>query len=244
MRYIHLLIIMLANTLFAHAQDTVAVAKAVNIFRRVQAKSRQQPVSFDLNYTYANESTPGVILDSLKGKIEISGENFRSIIDSTETICNATYNIVLFKEDKIMYLAKNSKSASPADPLETLNTLLKGATNSSFKTEKQNTIINVAFPAGSNCRQLLIVIDTVSLRLVSMQYILKTTLLMGEEMNNEVPDGYEDYAMVKATFYNYKGIPLSSSRFDEKAFFYKDGDAFKVTPAYEDYSIFVGTPGL
>ncbi|OMP76701.1 hypothetical protein [[Flexibacter] sp. ATCC 35208] len=244
MRYFLTLIISIAAALSVQAQDTVAIAKAINIFRRVQAKSQQQPVSFEVNYTYSNESTPGTLLDSLKGKIEISGENYRSTLDNTETIRNAKYSIVLFKEDKLMYLAANSKSASPADPLETLNTLLKGATNSTFRTEKRNTIINVSFPAGGNCKQLSITIDTVSQRLLSMQYILKTTLLMGEEMKNEVPEGYEEYAQVKASFYNYKDIPVNSSRFDEKAFFYKDGDAFKVTPEYEDYNIFVGTPGL
>ncbi|WPV63872.1 hypothetical protein [Chitinophaga sp. LS1] len=244
MRYFLTLIISIAAALSVQAQDTAAIAKAINIFRRVQAKSQQQPVSFEVNYTYSNESTPGTLLDSLKGKIEISGENYRSTLDNTETIRNAKYSIVLFKEDKLMYLAANSKSASPADPLETLNTLLKGATNSTFRTEKRNTIINVSFPAGGNCKQLSITIDTVSQRLISMQYILKTTLLMGDEMKNEVPEGYEEYAQVKASFYNYKDIPVNSSRFDEKAFFYKDGDAFKVTPEYEDYNIFVGTPGL
>jgi len=244
MRYFLTLIISIAAAVSVQAQDTAAIAKAINIFRRVQVKSQQQPVSFEVNYTYSNESTPGTLLDSLKGKIEISGENYRSTLDNTETIRNAKYSIVLFKEDKLMYLAANSKSASPADPLETLNTLLKGATNSTFRTEKRNTIINVSFPAGGNCKQLSITIDTVSQRLISMQYILKTTLLMGEEMKNEVPEGYEEYAQVKASFYNYKDIPVNSSRFDEKAFFYKDGDAFKVTPEYEDYNIFVGTPGL
>ncbi|WPQ66280.1 hypothetical protein SIO70_15575 [Chitinophaga sancti] len=244
MRYFLTLIISIAAALSVQAQDTAAIAKAINIFRRVQAKSQQQPVSFEVNYTYSNESTPGTLLDSLKGKIEISGENYRSTLDNTETIRNAKYSIVLFKEDKLMYLAANSKSASPADPLETLNALLKGATNSTFSYQKRNTIINVSFPAGGNCKQLSITIDTVSQRLLSMQYILKTTLLMGDEMKNEVPEGYEEYAQVKASFFNYKDIPLNSSRFDEKAFFYKDGDAFKVTPEYEDYSIFVGTPGL
>lgn len=244
MRSLTTLIIALFAVLSVQAQDSVAIAKAVNIFRRVQAKSQQSPVSFEVNYTYSNESTPATLLDSLKGTIEISGENYRSTLDSTETIRNSKYSIVLFKEDKLMYLAANNKPASPADPLETLNTLLKGATNSTFKTEKRNTIINVSFPAGGNCKQLSIVIDTVSQRLISMQYILKTTLLMGEEMKNEVPEGYEEYAQVKASFYNYKDIPVNNSRFDEKAFFYKEGDAFKVTPEYENYSIFVGTPGL
>lgn len=244
MRYILTLIISIAAALSVQAQDTTAIAKAINIFSRVQAKSQQQPVSFEVNYTYSNESTPGTLLDSLKGKIEISGENYRSTLDSTETIRNSKYTIILFKEDKLMYLAANSKSVSPADPLETLNALLKGATNSTFSYQKRNTIINVSFPAGANCKQLSITIDTVSQRLISMQYILKTTLLMGDEMKNEVPEEYEEYAQVKASFYNYKDIPVNNSRFDEKAFFYKDGDTFKVTPAYEDYRIFVGTPGL
>lgn len=244
MRYLLSLIIGITAALSLQAQDTVAIARAINIFRRVQAKSLQQAVSFEMLYTYSNESTPGAVLDSMKGTIEINGENYRSILDHTETIRNSKYSIVLFKEDKLMYIAANNKSGAPGDPLETLNTLLQGAVNSTFSTEKRNTIINVSFPPGANCKQLSIVVDTVSQRLITMQYILKTSLLMDEEMKNDVQEGYEEYALVKASFGHYKDLPVNSSRFDEKAFFYKDGNAFKVTPAYEDYNIFVGTPDL
>lgn len=244
MRYLLFLIIGITAALSVQAQDTAAIARAINIFRRVQAKSQQQAVSFEMLYTYSNESTPGTLLDSMRGTIEISGENYRSSMDHTETIRNSKYNIVLFKEDKLMYLAANNHAGTPGDPLETLHTLLQGGINCTFSTERMNTIINVSFPAGTNCKHLSITIDTVSQRLIAMQYILKTSLLMDEEMKNDVPEGYEEYALVKASFYHYKDLPVNSSRFDEKAFFYKDGNAFKVTPAYEDYNIFVGTPDL
>jgi hypothetical protein len=231
--------------LSVQSQDTAAVTRALNIFRRVQMKSLEKPVSFEMSYTYTNEHTPEEILDSLRGKVEMSGENYRCLLDQTETIRNGKYNIVLFKEDKLMYLTSAGKSVAPVDPLETLNTLLNGAASSTFKTEKRNTIIDVSFSAGGNCKQLLMVVDTVLQRLVSIQYVLKTAALMGEEVqDNKLPEGYEEYALVKASFNNYKEITSDSSRYDEKEFFYKEGTSLKVTPAYEDYNIFVGSPDL
>lgn len=246
MRFIISLIIFISTALSVQAQDPVAIARAMSLFHRVQTKSLEKPVSFELRYTYSNEHTPGTLLDSMEGKIEMNGENYRCTLDSTETICNSKYNIVLFRQDKVMYLSAKGNTTSPADPLQTIKTLLDSAVNSScaFSHEKRNTIINITFAAGSPFKQLSVTIDTVSQRLITMQYVMKTALLMDEDTQGELPQGYEAYAQVKASFYNYKEIPVNNSRYDEKAFFYKDEDAFKVSPAYEDYTIFVGSPDL
>ena len=248
MRRFVLSIIGVCAALYIHAQDTVAIGRAISMIHHVQEKSLEKPISFDLRYTYSNEHTPGTLLDSMEGKIEMNGENYRCLLDSTETIRNSKYNIILFKQDKVMYLASNNNAgaAAPTDPLQTLRTFLEGAGKSActFSHDRKNTIINIIFPAGGPCKQLSITIDTVAQRLIAMQYILKTSMLMSEDVQQETPEGYEEYAQVKASFYNYREMPADNSRFDEKAFFYKDGAAFKVMPAYEDYSIFVGTPGL
>ncbi|SFW81862.1 hypothetical protein [Chitinophaga sancti] len=245
MRSLLALIIGMTVVISSHAKDTTAIKKALNMLRRVQAKSLQQPVSFDLKYTYSNEHTPYKLLDSLQGKVEMNGENYRCLLDHTETIHNGIYNIVLFKEDKLMYLAKNSKAASPVDPLATIYSLLEAATGSSFSYQQKNTIIDVTFPANGPCKKMSIVIDTVSQRVISMNYVLKTTMLISaDNQGDELPVGYEEYALVKTNLYNYKEIAANKSRYDEKEFFYREGDVLKVTPAYQDYNIFVGSPDL
>jgi hypothetical protein len=218
---------------------------ATRILKNIQLAYTAHPLMFDVKYIYSNEHTPDKILDSLKGRIEMNGNDYRYQLDSTETIHNSKYNIILFKEDKIMYLTGASAQVAAQDPLQSVQTILEksGVTSCTISNEKGKTTIRFDFAAGGACKQMKIIADTVKQRLYAMQYIIKTTLLKDAQDDTEM-EGYEEYALVSTTFSNYHDLLPDSSRFDEKVFFYKEDTAFKVMPAYEEYKIFVATPNL
>ena len=111
---------------FAQEQKT---DKAIQVFDALkQAYQIAQGVSFNVKYTYTNETRPNDVLDSLSGKFEISHDNYRYLLDSTETIHNNKYTIILFREDKIMYLTKPSLAVS-ANPIEVIGEFFKNNKN-------------------------------------------------------------------------------------------------------------------
>ncbi|SFE91052.1 hypothetical protein SAMN05518672_11217 [Chitinophaga sp. CF118] len=231
----------------AGAQAIPELERATGILKSLREGYTKELFAFDLKYIYANEHTPGKVLDSLKGSIETDGINYHCLMDNTETIHNDKYNIVLFKEDNLMYVASGANAANTVDPLLQMESILKqsGATSCSINKSGRNSIIRIGFAEGGPCKRMEMTVDTVGHRLLSMQYVVKTALLTETpEEDNATKEGYDEYAIVRAIFYNYHSLQVDSSRFDDKIFFYKEGTEFKTTAAYSNYKIFVATPNL
>ena len=229
-------------------QEVPGLKEAGTVLEMLGTEYKIHPVSFGVTYTYSNEHTPDELLDSVKGKIEMNGDNYRCLLDSTETIHNDKYSIVLFKEDKLMYLSGPGPASVNENPLSLMQSMLEkaGATACKISSVKSYKIIHIDFSAEAACKQIEMTIDTVSKRLLSMQYLIKTELLTGTdgETAKNAAKGYDAFALVRVSFYNYQYIQPGSNRFDDRSFFYKEATEFKTTPAYSDYKIFVGTPNL
>ncbi|WP_143708723.1 hypothetical protein, partial [[Flexibacter] sp. ATCC 35208] len=150
MRRIILLIIMAICYCPVCAQDTAAIAKVMQLVRQVQDRIITVPTSYYILYTYANEHTPAILLDSMRGTVEIDGTNYHSILDSTETIHNSKYNIVLFKEDKVMYLASSTPGEVSTNPMQQMLAFLDSAHNSTclFSRNKSQVKVFINFPSG------------------------------------------------------------------------------------------------
>jgi hypothetical protein len=234
------------GVLSASAQQIPGLTRAVTLLQSLREVSDKQPLSFDLKYVYSNEHSSDV-LDSLVGNITMEGNKYRCLLDNTETICNGKYNIVLFKEDLVMHLSRGTEATSTQDPLQSIQTMLEksGATGCTLNDDKQKKIINIDFAPGGDCKEIKMVIDTVLKRLLSVEYIVKTVRLTeSSDTTGITQQGYEEFAKVRATFFNYHYLKPDLARFDEHAFFYKEGDTFKATPAYSSYKIFIATPNL
>lgn len=227
--------------LTAQTVDTARVFKEMN---DLQKKYREQAVSFNVSYSYASELHPGVILDSLTGKMDLDGSKYHYLVDNTETISNGRYNIILYGDDKIMYLAKPA-DLSTGDPAAQLRLMMEqSGIEKCIITEKGNRkSLLVSFLPGSSYREVEMIIDKASGYLTETRYVVKTALLMESKGTTPDPE-YGEYAIVRTVLDNYKKLAEDISRFDEHTFFYKDGNEFKTTPAYQEYKIFVGSPNL
>jgi len=230
------------------AQAPAVLDQVMAEMKKIQAFYNTQDLSFGIKYTYANEHEPGKVLDSLSGEVEMAGASYRYSLDNMETIRNERYSIILFKEDKVMYLAKPGKNESAANPMELMKAALERTginsceilRNGHFKT------IRILFGENTPYRKMELTIDTLSGYLLTMQYIVKTAMLMDKSDENDSTQitGYDEYAIVSTRFEHYRKMPADRSRFDEHTFFYREGEVLKTTKAYQDYSLFVGTPNL
>lgn len=232
--------------LAAHHGAQAQSGKLLEVMKEVQSNYARHPLSFDVVYTCSNESTPEVVLDSMQGTLEMSGRDSRYILGNTETIRNSRYTIILFKEDKIMYLARPDTATMMGDPMMMVQSALEkaGITESNVLQRGANKIIEARFRTGSACKQIEMTVDTLSGRLLNMRYVVKMTMLIDADVEDDAASGYDEYALVLARFNHYREIPADPNRFHERTFFYREGDEFKVTPAYQDYKIFIGSPNL
>lgn len=233
--------------LTAYAQTAPGTEQLMAGLKKVQSYYYAHPLSFRVKYIYAAEQAPDKALDSLSGIMEVSGANFRYWLDSTETIRNDRYNIVLFKEDKIMYLAKPTNNAATPDPLQMMQAALEkaGLSKCEITVNGHNKMFSMFFKPGGQFRQMDLTIDTLSGYMQSMRYVVKTAMLMDTLGDDQAQlKGYDEYSVVQASFEQYRKIPEDPARFDEKNFFYKEGDEYVTTQAYKEYKIFVGSPNL
>jgi hypothetical protein len=231
----------------ANAQEANDTAKLFAEMKTLQNVYQQKALSFDIRYTYASELHPDEVLDSLSGHADIAGNSYYYQLANTEMTANDKYIVTLFKEDKIMYLSK-PVALNAADPLEQMRVSMKTAGVNRCSVAEKGTLksIRVGFKEGGPYKELQMDFDKSSGYLISMRYVLKTSMLMETTgaANAEAPEEYGEYAIVQSYYDNYKQLSKQQERFDNTQFFYKEGDEFKPTAAYSEYKIFVGSPGL
>lgn len=227
------------------AAQRAELEKMLTEIQHAQEKMAAQPVAFGMQYVYSNEHTPGKLLDSLSGYMEMSGTNYCLRMDNTELLCNERYNVALFTEDKLIYVSNPDTIRAIGSPLSQMRTMLEASgvkkcninTNGIFKT------YSVEFEPGGACKVLRITIDTTSGRPLECAYVIKTASLT-EAASIDGLEGYEEYALVKTTFFNYTAPKQGTARFSESRFFTREGNTLTVTEAYKDYQIFIGSPNL
>lgn len=235
-------------TLNARAQAVTGAATVVKLFRQVQVASMKTgSISYRLQYTYANESSPTNILDSLNGDIAVSAGSYRCILDSTETIYNKNYTIILFKRDKLMCLYKpGGGTGNFFNSLAMLDSSLANipGLNCSVTNSGGYRIAGLKFPAGFKYREIYFTVDTATSLLTHVRYVIKTSALTGLANSTEVPDGYDEYGVIDIKLFGYDYTGLNAGLTDEKNFFYKENGKYMPTNPYAGYRVFLGTPGL
>jgi hypothetical protein len=232
----------------AQAKDT-GVAAALQVFRSMMDKYQgASTLSFKLDYRYSNETRPGKVLDSLSGNVTISKAKYHYVFDSTETIQNETYNIILFKEDKMMYISGSGNSVGESDPLAIMDSTLWQihGIDCSVERSKKSKVLTLIFPQGYSYKKMEFDIDSATGLLSKVSYIVKTTMMTGSQNKSAPIDRsiYDEYALVQAKFSNYNTKAVDGTQFDEKNFFTRNGKDFTVTERYKDYKILIGSVNL
>ncbi|QEH43313.1 hypothetical protein [Chitinophaga sp. XS-30] len=229
------------------AQATIDTGKFFMEIGRLQQVMQSVPVSFDIRYTYTSEKDPDMILDSLKGSVQLSGPNTWYKVAHMESVSNDRYNIILFREDKLMYLSRPSKIRKD-DPLQQIRSILAGSgvESCSIVEEGDTRTIRIDFKEGGACREMSMYVSRKTGYMSGVTYVLKAALLPGQGLSSDkdAQAYYGEYAVVKMELSGYKKLEAGGARFDEHNFFHREGDEFTPAPEYADYTIFKGSPNL
>ncbi|MDB5250686.1 MAG: hypothetical protein JWQ40_5080 [Segetibacter sp.] len=246
MRKVHIAIIAvfcLVNTVRGQANG-----KLIAEMKRLQETySIGSTLSFDVKYVYATESKPEIYLDSMMGSMEINGNNYRIILNNTETIKNDRYIIHLFKDDKLIYLTKPNSGETGNGPGALIDSVFRNISSLSYTIDSNKIVKRIVlnFPTQSSFKTVVFTINKATGYIIKARYLVKTEqLLETQNREKEAADQYDEYAIVEASYSNYKKDYRSPYSFDEKTVFVKSGNEYVPAEKFKDYSIFLGSPNL
>lgn len=245
-----LLILGFYNTTSAQSDNQHALKALKGL---MQTYTKNNGLSFDLRFTYAPESRPFQFLDSLKGSVKINGNRSWYLIDSTESVNTGDFLVTIFREDKLLFLAKPQSVSLP------MNTGLNGMSEAwlygidslaqlkkvmlEWKEDKETQQVTIRFPEAKQNKAMTFVIDRKSGLLRSSVTIARGDQLMDPESRREA-NITDEFAIITTYFQNYNKGKIEEALFEPSRYFIKKGDEYMGVNEFRDYKVFLGTPGM
>ncbi|WP_341840865.1 hypothetical protein [Chitinophaga caseinilytica] len=230
-------------SLHAQRADT---AKLFSEMRKLHAAYSASGLRYDFRYTYAAAGRPEQVLDSLSGSVEMSAAGLRMVMANMEFVSNPRYAIVLFKEDKVMYLYKPN-GLPPADPLSQVRALMETGLvkKVDISQEERNRRISIAFDSLAGVKSIDLNIQPANGLLSSARYLLQTEMMKsGRPLTEAERQQFGPLALVSMYFLRYVTLPADRAPFHESAYFVFSNGEYLPTAAYSDYQIYKGSPNL
>jgi hypothetical protein len=219
---------------------------AIDALTRLAAQYMQTPLlSFDVLYRYSSESSPGVYLDSLRGSYKMDSARYWCLLDSTEMLNTGKFVVILYREDKLMYLTLPSAGMASANPLamaDSFFTKKEGLQYGIMHTGSQ-TRVTIQFDKGSAYKSLVYDIDDKTGLLMRMTSVVQSDRLYDPSVRQRVTPG-DSYAVVETLFSNYRQKKFDAGVFDTGRYFKKEAGDYKSIAPYDQYKIFLGKTSL
>ncbi|MBG9377043.1 hypothetical protein I5907_12430 [Panacibacter sp. DH6] len=230
-----------------YAQDSVAAKTIMTFFNGVRnAYAHSGNIGFNVNYVYSDEKYPEKIIDTLSGTYKINGSKYWFSLAQTETMKNDSLVIMIFHEDKMMYVRKAS-TLPGFDPVEQMQAFLKKAKTVRAKLTKGKSVdqLSITFPEGLDYKSVNIKTDRVTGYLVESEYIIRTQLLtdQADDEADETKSGFSEYARVRVNYSAYHQ-DTDSSCFDESRFIIRRNNVISTEEKYKDFKIVIGSSNL
>jgi len=218
--------------------------KAIKAIQQLSRAYLQSLLSFDISYWYADEASPSKYLDSLKGHCTIDGAQYWYSLDSTEMLCSNGYVVILYKQDKIMYLTKPSQNLQTANPLSTIDSVLQKMDNLGLNivTRNNQTIVTINFLKTAAYKKLEYYIDNKTGLLSKLISVVRSEQLYDPAVQKQI-DKSGAYAIVETMFSNYRH-DTTERLFNSDRYFKKEGNEYVTVAPWQSYTIFLGNPGL
>lgn len=244
-----LVIITVFAVLVLHAEKIKAQLNIPSESAKMQFAYKNEPyLAFNVKYTYAAETAPNTILDSVKGSFKMSGNYYWGSIDSLEFMQNSSYNIMLYKTEKLMRVA-NPETVYPQIINFPLFDSLIGKNNYSVSYTNQGTSRNLLFTFSNSSfpyKNFRIIYDTVTHFISQIVYTVNDEVSDYADSYNHTPSGGADteFIIVTATFTSYVTSSFSTTIFNTGNYFIKSGTEFTPQPPFQLFEVFIASPNL
>ncbi|NML37497.1 hypothetical protein HHL17_09875 [Chitinophaga sp. G-6-1-13] len=248
MRRLIVLFIALWYSTISNAQSPALdqqLQKAVALMHKIQAATMATPYNCQVEYRYSNESTPAVLLDSKKGMMTVDSSRYFQFIGNTEMLHNDRYDIAVFNDDSLIYITNATAATQSARPFYNLKEMLKDSllAGCTINSKGSTKTVRFLFHPNVSYKWVEVVADTVKMRVMTVNMVMRTSLMMN---GAEPGEGYEEYALMSIRLSDYQSLKPGAiaNIFDEKRFFHKTDKSLIPSAAYAGYQVFSGSPQL
>lgn len=175
------------------------------------------------------------------------------MIDSTESVNTGDFLITVFREDKLLFLAKPASVTLPQGTglsglseawLQSMDSLVQNnLIQLNWKDEKDQQQIVIHFPEAKEYKMLTFVIDKKTGYMKQSITVARSAQLMDEDSRREA-NITDEFAIITTYFQNNSKGRVSEILFDPARYFTKKGDEYIGVNEFKDYKVFLGTPGM
>ncbi len=204
-------------------------------------------LSFDLQYTFAAETTPTVIDDSINGTFKISGNYYWGTLDSLEYMQNSSYAIFLYKSNKILNVNNPTISYPQGANFSLMDSLIgKNNYSTSLSDSASVKILTMTFSDPDfPYKNFSVYYDSTSYLINKVCYVIKEDFYDTQDSYNQsVGSNASDYIVVTIKYFNYSTSAFSNTVFNTGNYFIIYNGDYIPQPPFTDYEVFLGSPNL
>jgi hypothetical protein len=240
-----ILLLWLISWLLSPAQENSRESTIAALKHLSQTYLAAPYLSFDISYYYAPQAMPDNYLDSLHGSFKMNGGQYWYSLDSMETMTDTVNVVVLYKEDKIMYLSNSSGQERKGNPVALLDSLLSSnrQLHFSFSAAGVQDIITIYFPGITEYKSITYYIDHASGLLAKTVSLVKTAQMYEPDIRSQLNNA-NGYSIIETRFSNYQRNSFDAGVFNTARYYTKQNGSYSTTPAYSTYKIFLGKTGM
>lgn len=201
--------------------------------------NNEEPLSFNIKFSFAYENSKDNIVDSLTGEFKIYQGKYWSNIDNTINIVNENYSISIFPEDELIYLRKldSQTNISFYNFFQNSDLLSNhyGSISVNMKTENDVDIYSFEISENPDIKWVQCMVDNKTGRLMKIIQLINSMYLM--DSHNSNPSEHQ-FAIITAEYFNYSTKTFDKGIFDSDNYILLSGEEFKPSSAYKDYYVF------
>lgn len=233
-KWLLLFMILLIEKEHAFAQEAIISQPVKQFLDQVTSTYSNAPfLSFDIRYTYAPEKNPSAVIDSLNGKVQLNGSNYKMQLDNMITVKNEHHIISVFTEDKVMLVSSLSANRSAVLPF--IDSSLYAIRDAVFNLSetRATTILSIALPFGGFYRSISLEKDKATGYIIHARY----EVMEQREADTVTNNINQSYAIVETVFSNYKKNSFEESILADDHFFIEREHELVGSKEYSDYQV-------
>lgn len=214
---------------FGFAQTVTKGFEMGELIRIGYAYRQAQYLSFNINYRYADSTSPGVILEQLDGQYKMHDGRYWAMLDSTELVQGNNYSLAVSHDEKVIAVHKPQYTDSKIMQLPVTDSILSDFTDSMNVTQLTDStrLLNIYFKSIVPYTGYKMWYNANSFMIDSMQFYQR-----------EINDSISHTSLIKVKMTAYSQAVIAEDYFMESKFIYRDG-TFYVKPEYSDYELVV-----